>query len=303
MTDQLDLDAIQAAIAAYEQHPDLGFACCSAHPAADAASALAAEVRRLREQNESFRLQLNEMSRENELLCAELAAEESAHRFTLRQRNNRSERLLYLRDLAKTGQAELLAEEAKDTLTASINDHLPADTDEMAASLRRDGFGDDEIADMLGPDVTDGEAPEPTLLRWGLDDVMYGDDDTTTVMLSGPAGEPYWLELDQERAAALRENLAGPDAESTQDTLPAWLCQRFDPRGPNWDQLSGDDRAYWEHQACAVRRAVARNGFKPAEETHVVADDSDDPEHIDDCPGCGAFTLTGHIAAPATPAS
>lgn len=36
-----------------------------------------------------------------------------------------------------------------------------------------------------------------------------------------------------------------------------------------------------------------------AEETHVVADDSDDPEHVDDCPGCEAFTLTGHrYAAP-----
>src|SRR5690606_23005166 len=34
------------------------------------------------------------------------------------------------------------------------------------------------------------------------------------------------------------------------------------------------------------------------EETHVVADDSDDPEHVDDCPGCEAFTLTGHIAGP-----
>jgi hypothetical protein len=34
-----------------------------------------------------------------------------------------------------------------------------------------------------------------------------------------------------------------------------------------------------------------------AEETHVVADDSDDPEHVDDCPGCEAFTLTGHRAA------
>lgn len=34
-----------------------------------------------------------------------------------------------------------------------------------------------------------------------------------------------------------------------------------------------------------------------AGETHVVADDSDDPEHIDDCPGCEAFTLTGHRAA------
>ncbi|GHH30060.1 hypothetical protein [Streptomyces rubradiris] len=108
------------------------------------------------------------------------------------------------------------------------------DSDEMAASLRRDGFGDDEIANILGPGVTDGDAPEPTLLRWGLDDVMWGDDDSVTVLLSGPAGEPYWLELDPERATALRENLAGPDEE----------------------------------------------------ETHVVADDSDDPEHVDDCPGC-----------------
>lgn len=53
--------------------------------------------------------------------------------------------------------------------------------------------------------------PEPTQLRWGLNDVMWGDDDTITVMLSGPAGEPYWLELEPERAAVLREDLSGPD--------------------------------------------------------------------------------------------
>ncbi|MEU0589920.1 hypothetical protein [Streptomyces ardesiacus] len=45
-------------------------------------------------------------------------------------------------------------------------------------------------------------------------------------------------------------------------TLPAWLHQRFDPRGPDWDQLDEDDRSYWVHQARAVRRAVARGGFK-----------------------------------------
>ena len=52
-------------------------------------------------------------------------------------------------------------------------------------------------------------------------------------------------------------------------TLPAWLHQRFDPRGPDWDQLDDDDRSYWEHQARAVRRAVARGGFKqPAVGAH-----------------------------------
>ncbi|MFI8351260.1 hypothetical protein [Streptomyces sp. NPDC085596] len=47
-TQPFDLDTIAPAIAAYQQHPDLGFACCSAHPVADAAAAMADEIRRLR---------------------------------------------------------------------------------------------------------------------------------------------------------------------------------------------------------------------------------------------------------------
>ncbi|MEU5496127.1 hypothetical protein [Streptomyces griseofuscus] len=54
-----------------------------------------------------------------------------------------------------------------------------------------------------------------------------------------------------------------PETGAPADTLPAWLLQRFDPRSPDWEQLGDDDRAYWEHQARAVRRAVARGGFKP----------------------------------------
>ncbi|MEU2446063.1 hypothetical protein ABZ588_21415 [Streptomyces althioticus] len=46
------------------------------------------------------------------------------------------------------------------------------------------------------------------------------------------------------------------------DTLPAWLYQRFMPDGIGWDQLDEDDRSHWQHQARAVRRAVARGGFK-----------------------------------------
>lgn len=50
------------------------------------------------------------------------------------------------------------------------------------------------------------------------------------------------------------------------DTLPAWLAQRFGrlPRAP-WDEMSPDDQSYWEHEAAAVRRAVARGGFKQPE--------------------------------------
>jgi hypothetical protein len=85
---------------------------------------------------------------------------------------------------------------------------------EMAASLRRDGFGNDEIAAMCAPGATSiADADSPTQLRWGLNDVMWGDDDSVIVLLSGPDGEPYWLELDADRAAALRQDLAGPDGE------------------------------------------------------------------------------------------
>ncbi|WP_159024368.1 hypothetical protein, partial [Streptomyces scabiei] len=80
------------------------------------------------------------------------------------------------------------------------------------AGLARDGFSPDEIADMANPDFQ----AEPVQLRWGLNDIMYGDDDTTTVMLSGPDREPYWLELDPERAAVLRDDLAGPDTSGAE---------------------------------------------------------------------------------------
>lgn len=47
----------------------------------------------------------------------------------------------------------------------------------------------------------------------------------------------------------------------------------------------------------------AASGVQPGTrpETHVVADSSDDPEHVDDCPGCEAFSLTGHTAARPVP--
>ncbi|MEU3529379.1 hypothetical protein AB0E62_37000 [Streptomyces sp. NPDC038707] len=67
--------------------------------------AMAAEIRRLR---------------------AELATAQAQHAFTLRQRNNRSRRLLHLRDLAKAGDPNVLTAAALDTLAASRDDHPPA---------------------------------------------------------------------------------------------------------------------------------------------------------------------------------
>ncbi|MDH6448240.1 hypothetical protein M2155_000648 [Streptomyces sp. SAI-119] len=37
---------------------------------------------------------------------------------------------------------------------------------------------------------------------------------------------------------------------------------------------------------------TVRHRAAAVEETHVVADDSDDPEHVDDCPGCTAAVET-----------
>lgn len=48
LTEQ-QLDEIQAAVTAYQQHAPTGFACCTAHPVADAGAALLADVRRLRD--------------------------------------------------------------------------------------------------------------------------------------------------------------------------------------------------------------------------------------------------------------
>lgn len=60
------------------------------------------------------------------------------------------------------------------------------------------------------------------------------------------------------------------DEPTVSDTLPAWLYQRFMPGGAGWDALDDADRAYWEHQARAVRRAVARGGFKTSRPAAAV---------------------------------
>jgi hypothetical protein len=97
---------------------------------------------------------------------------------------------------------------------------------------------DDYRAEVLAERAVSSPAPaaraaaqDPTPLRWGLNDVLWGDDDTVTVLLSGPAGEPYWLELDPERAGVLREDLAGPDGAAVVDRAAVLreLADRADP--------------------------------------------------------------------------
>lgn len=42
------LDEIETAITTYQQHPPIGFACCTAHAVADQTPALVAEIKRLK---------------------------------------------------------------------------------------------------------------------------------------------------------------------------------------------------------------------------------------------------------------
>lgn len=51
---------------------------------------------------------------------------------------------------------------------------------------------------------------------------------------------------------------------SEKDTLAAWLYNRFSDTVSiySWEELPEVDKDFWEHEANAVRRAVARAGFK-----------------------------------------
>lgn len=182
-------------------------------------------------------LELITSAAETNRLRAELHAEKSAHQFTLRQRNNRSRRLNHLRDMALTGDVEGLLIAAKDTLAASVADHVEC-----------------------GPTAEDlAAADNPTRLRWGLNDVLWGDDDTVIVLLSGPDREPYWLELEADRAAVLREDLAGPPAEETHEPAPLV---------PNRTLTPGEYSAAWH----AVEGAAGEEGADPGTVLHAVLD-------------------------------
>ena len=111
-------------------------------------------------------------------------------------------------------------------------------------------------ARMTLPTTEDlADADDPTRLRWGLNDVLWGDDDTVIVLLSGPDREPYWLELDPERAAVLRQDLAGPDGEQPElrDRIAAALYERErPPKDPAWADAYAMDREVFEAMAATV---------------------------------------------------
>lgn len=120
--------------------------------------------------------------------------------------------------------------------------------DQLAKKDAESGAGDRALREFLNgqdepaPSPAVADAPDPTPLRWGLNDVMWGDDDSVTVLLSGPDGEPFWLELDAERAAVLRQDLAGPEGapEAAVDESGTSPCGHDDYHGPHeWADRPG----------------------------------------------------------------
>ncbi|MCX5365885.1 hypothetical protein OG864_45125 [Streptomyces sp. NBC_00124] len=85
---------------------------------------------------------------------------------------------------------------------------------------------------------------------------------------------------DGEDAAADREFVK--HAREDVDALLAYIRRLQGQRKYLITQLAKRDAESGDGDR-ALREFLAAD---PAEETHVVADDSDDPEHVDDCPGC-----------------
>lgn len=124
------------------------------------------------------------------LLRAVLDAEKQAHRFTLRQRNNRSTRLMHLRDLALAGDVEALVAAAKDTLAASVDDHA------------RCGEGASEAA---GAPLAAEPGPE-----------AYGDAGTAARPSHGHTATPEATDTPQTPVPALE----APEPHATPETPP-----------------------------------------------------------------------------------
>ena len=127
-----------------------------------------------------------------------------------------------IRDVARTAARQTTGQDdtgptLRDRLRRAIceAEGFTWDTD----MLEPDEYGDhaDAVLQVLGEPLPERKefadpttADDPTPLRWGHGDVLHGDDDTTLVCFSGPDREPYWLELESERAAALRDDLTPP---------------------------------------------------------------------------------------------
>lgn len=83
-----------------------------------------------------------------------------------------------------------------------------------------------------------------------------------------PSSDSDWERGRDDTVAWVVRVLRNPDPQRADaptpapDTLAHWLYRRFGQSAAPWEDLDLVDREYWEHEAKAVRRAVARGGFR-----------------------------------------
>lgn len=103
-----------------------------------------------------------------------------------------------------------------------------------------------------------------------------------------------------EPTAAIRN---GEFIEAAREALPALVAEVHRLRTRTltesehnraWHAIEGAAGEEGADPGTVLNAVLWALGLNPpaAEETHVVADDSDDPEHVDDCPGCETETGT-----------
>lgn len=127
---------------------------------------------------------------------------------------------------------------------AAVAENKATGTYEMAPyRVRLDGGEIVSAADVRPVPQAEEPQTDPIPLRWGLNDVEWVDDNSTNVLLSGPGGEPYRLELEPSQAAVLRDDLAGPDGPAV--WRAAWDTE---PCGPPYGREEAA-RAHCVHDA------------------------------------------------------
>jgi hypothetical protein len=120
-----------------------------------------------------------------------------------------------------------------------------------------------EVVGDWGVDSADSaEGARAAVAKWLRAYPKCGAHAQQRVYREWPDGSEFygpWTNLPEQPAAVARSG------QPETDTLPAWLYQRFFTGSTTWENADPDQQAYWEHQARAVRRAVARNGFKASQ--------------------------------------
>lgn len=180
----------------------------------------ASDLEHLRQQRDAFRDQRNHVFKTNERLIEQVRESEQAR--------------LLAENEARQARREVAALQARVDEAERAYTFDTAELKRRIAELEAERHSTNEALDdavkalrARGADESADAERDPIPLRWGLNDVEWCDDDNVIVLLSGPDGEPYTLELEPSQAAVLREDLAGPDGPAA--FRAAWDTEQVGP--------------------------------------------------------------------------